>query len=234
MNHTFKTEFVTAIANNISSGERILTDLSMKLKTLEFSSEYSFKYKDIQDDKMSAILSLGNYQKESVNILFSTEEKRQEMESLEVELEEYLKEIIDKNDTAEMERLSDYRQYMTYDLDIKNEKYGDKKVSLKKEIQTESGAGTQIPYLIILAASLMTVYDKGLPNCARIMLIDEPFEKMGEENVNVMMKFLKYNFQIIMCAPDTQLRLLSTHCDQLNTVYIEGKGHTRIYGERKL
>lgn len=234
MNHTFKTEFVTAIANSVSNGVRILNDLSMKLKTLDFSSEYSFKYRDTPDDKMCAILKLGDYQKESINLLFSSEEKRQEMEGVEKELEEYLKEIINKNDNVEMERLSDYRQYMTYDLEIQNEKYGDKKVSLKKEIQTESGAGTQIPYLIILAASLMTVYDKGRPDCARLMLIDEPFEKMGEENVNIMMHFLKNSFQIIMCAPDTQLRLLSSHCDQLNTVYIEGKGHTRIYGERKL
>jgi len=235
MNHVFKTEFVTAIANNISSGTHILDDLSMKLKTLDFSSEYSFKYRDIPDDKMCSILKLGEYQKESVNILFyANEEKRQEMERLEKDLEGYLKEIIEKNDTLEMDRLSDYRQYMTYDLEIQHEKYGDKKVSLKREIQTESGAGTQIPYLIILAASLMTVYDKGLPTCARLMLIDEPFEKMGEENVNIMMNFLKNNFQIIMCAPDTQLRLLSAHCDQLITVYIEGKGHTRIYSERKL
>lgn len=232
MNHTFKTEFVTAIANNVSDCILTLNTLSLKLKTIGFSSEYSFKYSKETDSKMFAILKLGEYQKDSVTILdFMNLEKVQEMEQLEAELEEYLKEIIDKNDEAEMKRLSDYRQYMTYDLEIKNEKYGEEKVSLKKEIQTESGAGTQIPYLVILTASLMTVYDKGIPNCTRLMLIDEPFEKMGEENVKTMMSFLKDNFQLIMCAPDTQLHLLSKYCDQINAVHQMEGGRTRMFEE---
>ena len=57
---------------------------------------------------------------------------------------------------------------------INNDEVKDGKLS--KQVGYNSGAGTQIPYTLILSAALSMLYNVRV-NSVRLIFIDEPFEK---------------------------------------------------------
>ncbi len=75
-----------------------------------------------------------------------------------------------------------------------------------------SGAGTQIPYTLILSAALSMLYNARV-NSVRLIFIDEPFEKMSDHNIKLMLDFFKaQNFQVIFCAPPNRLESIGSEC----------------------
>lgn len=80
-------------------------------------------------------------------------------------------------DIAEIKKFADYRNYMSYEIIINNDEVKDGKLS--KQVGYNSGAGTQIPYTLILSAALSMLYNVRV-NSVRLIFIDEPFEKMSD------------------------------------------------------
>ena len=118
--------------------------------------------------------------------------------------------IIDHNDIAEIKKFADYRNYMCYEIIINNDEVKDGKLS--KQVGYNSGAGTQIPYTLILSAALSMLYNVRV-NSVRLIFIDEPFEKMSDHNIKLMLGFFKnQNFQVIFCAPPNKLESIGSEC----------------------
>lgn len=102
---------------------------------------------------------------------------------------------------------------MQYEITISNEDIPDGKLS--RQIGYNSGAATQIPYLLILAASLSMFYNQR-DNCSRLIFIDEPFEKMSDDNIKKMLEFFKQqNFQVILCAPSNKMDSIGSECNTI-------------------
>ena len=80
-----------------------------------------------------------------------------EVERREREIKDIINRIIEKNDLAEIQKFADYRNYMSYEIIINNEEVKDGKLS--KQVGYNSGAGTQIPYTLILSAALSMLYN---------------------------------------------------------------------------
>jgi uncharacterized protein YPO0396 len=50
-------------------------------------------------------------------------------------------------------------------------------------------------------------------NSVRLIFIDEPFEKMSDHNIKLMLDFFKnQDFQVIFCAPPNKLESIGSEC----------------------
>ena len=214
----FKREFVLNIYNTAKDAKDDISDINKELRKLQFSTKYQFDVKMLNDNSDYAkILRYAEYLQETNNMsdgqmtftsLMSYE--NDEVETREREIRDIINKIIDHNDIAEIKKFADYRNYMSYEIIINNDEVKDGKLS--KQVGYNSGAGTQIPYTLILSAALSMLYDVRV-NSVRLIFIDEPFEKMSDHNIKLMLDFFKnQNFQVIFCAPPNKLESIGSEC----------------------
>ena len=200
----FKREFVLNIYNTAKDAKDDISDINKELRKLQFSTKYQFDVKMLNDNSDYAkILRYAEYLQETNNM-------SDEVETREREIRDIINKIIDHNDIAEIKKFADYRNYMSYEIIINNDEVKDGKLS--KQVGYNSGAGTQIPYTLILSAALSMLYNVRV-NSVRLIFIDEPFEKMSDHNIKLMLDFFKnQNFQVIFCAPPNKLESIGSEC----------------------
>lgn len=214
----FKREFVLNIYNTAKDAKDDISDINKELRKLQFSTKYQFDVKMLNDNSDYAkILRYAEYLQETNNMsdgqmtftsLMSYE--NDEVETREREIRDIINKIIDHNDIAEIKKFADYRNYMSYEIIINNDEVKDGKLS--KQVGYNSGAGTQIPYTLILSAALSMLYNVRV-NSVRLIFIDEPFEKMSDHNIKLMLDFFKnQNFQVIFCASPNKLESIGSEC----------------------
>ena len=214
----FKREFVLNIYNTAKDAKDDISDINKELRKLQFSTKYQFDVKMLNDNSDYAkILRYAEYLQETNNMsdgqmtftsLMSYE--NDEVETREREIRDIINKIIDHNDIAEIKKFADYRNYMSYEIIINNDEVKDGKLS--KQVGYNSGAGTQIPYTLILSAALSMLYNVRV-NSVRLIFIYEPFEKMSDHNIKLMLDFFKnQNFQVIFCAPPNKLESIGSEC----------------------
>lgn len=214
----FKREFVLNIYETAKEARNDISDINKELRKLQFSTKYQFDVKMLSDNSDYAkILRYAEYLQETNNMSdgqmtftgFMGYENDQ-VEMREKEIRDIINKIIDHNDIAEIKKFADYRNYMSYEIIINNAEVKDGKLS--KQVGYNSGAGTQIPYTLILSAALSMLYNVRV-NSVRLIFIDEPFEKMSDHNIKLMLDFFKnQNFQVIFCAPPNKLESIGSEC----------------------
>lgn len=134
-----------------------------------------------------------------------------EADKREEEIKEIVNKIISKNNDELLNDFADYRNYMEYEVLVTNDEIVNGRLS--KLAGYNSGAGTQIPYTIILSAALAIIYNSR-QNSTRLVFIDEPFEKMSDKNIKAMLDFFKtQDFQVVFCAPPNKLDSIGKECD---------------------
>ena len=102
-----------------------------------------------------------------------------------------------------LERLTDYRAYLTYDIEVT---HANGQVSrLSKIIGQTSGGETQTPFYITIAASFLQLYsarEKLGFSCPRLICFDEAFSKMDQERISATLDaFQKFNLQVVIATP---------------------------------
>lgn len=214
----FKREFVLNIYETAKDARNDISDINKELRKLQFSTKYQFDVKMLDDNSDYAkILHYAEYLQETNNLSDGQMSLTNlmgydgdEVETREKEIKDIINKIIDKNDISEVKRFADYRNYMSYEIIINNDEVTNGKLS--KQVGYNSGAGTQIPYTLILSAALSMLYNARV-NSVRLIFIDEPFEKMSDHNIKLMLDFFKnQNFQVIFCAPPNKLESIGSEC----------------------
>ncbi|MCD7805931.1 MAG: hypothetical protein LUH19_01160, partial [Lachnospiraceae bacterium] len=214
----FKREFVLNIYETAKAARKDIGDINKELRKLRFSTKYQFDVRLLDDrSDYAKILNYAEYLQRTndlgdgqINFSMLTEYSEEETETREKEIRELINRIIEKNDVAEMERFADYRNYMSYEIIINNDEVKDGRLS--RQVGYNSGAGTQIPYTLILSAALSMLYNARV-NSVRLVFIDEPFEKMSDHNIKLMLDFFKdQDFQVIFCAPPNKLESIGSEC----------------------
>lgn len=214
----FKREFVLNIYETARDARNDISDINKELRKLQFSTNYQFEVKMLSDNSDYAkILRYAEYLQETNNmsdgqLTFTSlmGYESDEVATREREIRDIINKIIDHNDIAEIKRFADYRNYMSYEIIINNDEVKNGKLS--KQVGYNSGAGTQIPYTLILSAALSMLYNVRV-NSVRLIFIDEPFEKMSDHNIKLMLDFFKnQNFQVIFCAPPNKLESIGSEC----------------------
>ncbi len=214
----FKREFVLNIYETAKDARNEIGDINKELRKLQFSTKYQFDVKMLNDNSDYAkVLRYAEYLQKTNNMddgqmSFTSfmGYENDEVETREKEIRDIINKIIDHNDIAEIKKFADYRNYMSYEIIINNDEVKDGKLS--KQVGYNSGAGTQIPYTLILSAALSMLYNVRV-NSVRLIFIDEPFEKMSDHNIKLMLEFFKnQNFQVIFCAPPNKLESIGNEC----------------------
>lgn len=214
----FKREFVLKIYETAKDARNDISDINKELRKLQFSTKYQFDVKMLSDTSDYAkILRYAEYLQETNNMLDGQMiftglmgYENDEVETREREIRDIINKIIDHNDMEEIKKFADYRNYMSYEIIINNDEVKDGKLS--KQVGYNSGAGTQIPYTLILSAALSMLYNVRV-NSVRLIFIDEPFEKMSDHNIKLMLDFFKnQDFQVIFCAPPNKLESIGSEC----------------------
>lgn len=210
LNGIFKEQFVSEIYNKILSAQKKLRTINKELAKMSFNTEYQFTQEYLRDG--SDFATIIEYAKESqklqeahMNIFDANTFEGADSSKLE-KLSKNIVNLINKMtmksaDKNMLSELSDYRNYLIYDI-MQTDKTSGQKGYLSKESGYNSGAGTQIPYTIILAVALVMEYNREEgESTVRLIMLDEPFEKMSSENVKKTMElFRELRLQAIFCG----------------------------------
>ena len=215
----FKNEFVLTILKDCETAKADLKLINAELEKLSFKSFYEFDVHYVKDGSdYERILEYAKYLKERENLGFfegqlTVDEVTSYSDDNGFELERDIRKLIDRivsgNNSEQIERFADYRNYMTYEIRISNDVLH--RAKLSEQSGYNSGAEVQIPYMLILLSALLMIYnDKS--DSTRLVFIDEPFAKMDPTNVKIMMDFMKeQKLQMIFCAPD-KTELIGGEC----------------------
>lgn len=215
----FKNEFVLKIKTNIEEAQADIKDINRQLKKLQFNTIYQFDVKNVTGTSDYArILEYADYLKKTnridngqIMLGLGAGYDENEAAKQEEEIKEIVNRIISKNNNDLLNDFADYRNYMEYEVIVNNAEITNGRLS--KLAGYNSGAGTQIPYTIILSAALSIIYN-ARKNSTRLVFIDEPFEKMSDKNIKIMLNFFKaQEFQVIFCAPPNKLDSIGKECD---------------------
>lgn len=155
----FKNEFVLTIKKNIEEAQRDIKDINRELKKLKFTTTYQFDVKSISGTSDYArILEYADYLEKTNRIdngqmMIGTVVGYDENEATkrEEEIKEIINRVISKNNDSMLKDFADYRNYMEYEVIVNNDEITNGRLS--KLAGYNSGAGTQIPYTIILSAA---------------------------------------------------------------------------------
>ena len=230
----FKREFVLKLYEAAKAAKQDIAEINKELRKLQFSTKYQFEVK-LLDDKSdyAKLLRYAEYLQETNNLadgqfsltgLMGYDDD--EVEKREKEIRDLINRMIDSDDKTEIESFADYRNYMSYEIIINNDEVKDGKLS--RQVGYNSGAGTQIPYTIILSAALSMLYN-ARPKSVRLLFIDEPFEKMSDHNIKLMLDFFRdQNFQVIFCAPPNKLESIGSECGVIIPVLKNGNDDMQI------
>lgn len=215
----FKEHFLSKIQENINTAKAEFKGLNKGLKDVKFGNEeYEFKIGKSKENKQYYDMIMDNENIGEGFTLFST--------SYENKHKELLNELFDKltldNESNETEliKLTDYRNYMSYDIEIK---YNDNTTSLfSKVCREKSGGETQTPFYVAMAASFLQLY-KGIASSSEsigIILFDEAFDKMDDARIMAMMEFYKKfssELQLLIGAPPQKIEPITPY---VNTVLL--------------
>ncbi|HEY0734838.1 MAG TPA: SbcC/MukB-like Walker B domain-containing protein [Herpetosiphonaceae bacterium] len=108
-----------------------------------------------------------------------------------------------ESERLEQERLTDFRRYLSYDIEVR---HGDGNTSkLSKIMGQTSGGETQTPFYVTIAASFVQLYRinerSGRPTI-RLVAFDEAFSKMDQDRIGATLDlFQSFKLQIITATP---------------------------------
>ncbi len=107
---------------------------------------------------------------------------------------------------------------MDYDIEIHKKNGTTQRLSARAK--SNSGGESQVPFYVIMGASLNSIYRKSY--CARLLLLDEAFSNMDEQRISAVMEFFKaLGLQCILAAPSPKIQDIEEHTDSVLTVIRE-------------
>jgi uncharacterized protein YPO0396 len=221
----FKEDFIAKLRNYIVTAQDEIAKINDTLKVIHFgedtyefifpkSKEYAEYYDMVlSDDSMKTGTEIFNYD-------FEMKYQRQ-LEELFIHLASE-----ELNDNGSINKFTDYRTYMDYDIKIINSQ-GDV-ILYSKVFKEKSGGETQVPFYVATIASFVRVFTQakkgGVADAIGLILFDEVFDKMDTSRIKAMMEFInKLPVQILLATPPQKMEVLSKYTDTTIVTLREGK-----------
>lgn len=205
----FKEDFIAKLRNNILTAEQEIGKINETLSSITFgndryefifprSSEYAQFYEMVTSELVDLNQGLFTYDFQNKY----DEQIRELFESLSVD---------ELNSNGAINKFTDYRTYMDYDIRIINA--SGETMTYSKVFKEKSGGETQVPFYVAIIASFVRVYTKtGISGGDPIGLVmfDEVFDKMDGNRMRAMMNFINsMPLQVIIACPPQRMNLLS-------------------------
>lgn len=213
----FRESFIARLKENIETAQLEFKNLNRALKGIYYGEDsYKFeisKHKN-KENIYNMIMSDKNVEGFTIWTGSFQEEYKEEMEDLFDKLTAY-----DDHGEKVLAEYTDYRNYLDYDIKI--EKKDGRSESFSKTYGEKSGGETQTPYYVAIAASFVQLYKRG--NTARIIMLDEAFDKMDDDRIGAMMDFFNsQNLQIILATPPAKMEVIGEKVDTILMAMREG------------
>jgi len=209
----FKEDFIAKLRNNILTAEQEISKINETLQNIKFgndryefifprSSEYAQFYDMVTSELVDMDQGLFTYDFQNKY----DEQIRALFDSLSVD---------ELNSNGAINKFTDYRTYMDYDIRIYNN--DGSSMTYSKVFKEKSGGETQVPFYVAIIASFVRVYTKsgfqgGDP--IGIVMFDEVFDKMDANRMRAMMNFiLSMPLQVIIACPPQRMDILQEFAD---------------------
>lgn len=209
----FKEDFIAKLRNNILTAEQEISKINETLSSITFgndryefvfprSSEYAQFYDMVTSEMVDIDKGLFTYEFQNKY----DEQIRALFESLTMD---------ELNSNGAINKFTDYRTYMDYDIKIIN-KDGET-MTYSKVFKEKSGGETQVPFYVAIIASFVRVYTKsgftgGDP--IGIVMFDEVFDKMDGNRMRAMMSFISsMPLQVLIACPPQRMEILQEFTD---------------------
>ncbi len=204
----FKEDFIAKLRNNILTAEQEISKINETLSNITFgndryefifprSSEYASFYEMVTsdlEDGSDGLLTLEFQQKYDEQI-------RELFETLSVD---------EVNSNGAINKFTDYRTYMDYDIRIINR--NGETMTYSKVFKEKSGGETQVPFYVAIIASFVRIYTKSsvlAGDPIGLVLFDEVFDKMDANRMHAMMNFINsMPLQVIIACPPQRMDIL--------------------------
>lgn len=211
----FRNEFLSKMKESIESAKYEFDNLKKALKDINYG-----------EDTYRFILAPNSQKRNLYNMIMADDNLGSEnlfTGNFESQYKEEIEELFtkikagDSSDQAVRE-YTDYRTYLDYDIEITKKNGTVQKLSAKAK--SNSGGESQVPFYVIMAASLNNIYKNN--NCVRLLLLDEAFNNMDEQRISSVMKFFnQLQFQTILVAPSPKIQDIEENVDSVLTVMRE-------------
>lgn len=132
----------------------------------------------------------------------------------------------------DLNKYTDYRQYMNYDIKI-HEENGQHSL-YSKVFKEKSGGETQVPFYVIIASSFeQTISRKSQESSGCVVLFDEAFNNMDEGRIQAMMEYYNHlNIQVIIAVPPNRVETIGNYVQSMLAVVKKGNhAQTQSYRE---
>ncbi|MDD4988232.1 MAG: SbcC/MukB-like Walker B domain-containing protein [Candidatus Izemoplasmatales bacterium] len=221
----FKEDFMAKLRNYIVTAQEEIKKINDTLSTIHFGDdtyEFIFPKSHEYGDYYDMVLSDESMKSgsEIFNVEFEMKYQRQ--------LEELFINLASEglNDQGSMNKFTDYRTYMDYDIKIKNAQ-GDV-ILYSKVFKEKSGGETQVPFYVATLASFVRVFQQAqrgvMHDAIGLILFDEVFDKMDTSRIKSMMEFIQcLPVQIVLATPPQKMEVLSKYTDTTVVTLREGK-----------
>jgi uncharacterized protein YPO0396 len=226
----FKEDFIAKLRDYIISAQDEILKINQTLSSIHFGGDtYEFifpkskeygEYYDmvLSDDSLKAGTEMLNYDFEM--------KYQKQLEELFVNLASE-----DLNAPGVVNKFTDYRTYMDYDILIRNAQ--DESILYSKVFKEKSGGETQVPFYVATLASFVRLFDQAkagrIHDTIGLIVFDEVFDKMDSSRIKSMMEFVnQLPVQIILASPPQKMEVLSKFTDTTVVTLRDGK-NARAY-----
>jgi uncharacterized protein YPO0396 len=225
----FKSDFLLKMQDMIRKAKQQFKELNDCLGKLAYGGDtYRFTITSNREKESmyKMIMDENNMGTESLWTSTFEQNYKQELDDL------YGKLLSDKDsDNKLVQEYSDYRNYLDFDIKIRKPNGGE--ITYSRVVGEKSGAETQIPFYVAIAASFYILYQR--EGSIRLILFDEAFEKMDESRIGTMMQFFKsLNLQTVLVTPPEKIESIGNFVDSVLAVCREGEcSYVMDYGYEK-
>lgn len=194
-----RSDLALRLRNNIRDMQIRFNELNAELKQRPFSSNqiYQFHYSKLNEfsEFLSFVENVDEYLAADTGGLFD------QYAHINNQIEELMS-------GESGDKLADYREYYTFDIEIRDSESGIREM-LSRRLGAASGGEHKTPFYVAMGASLASAYrlerqpEGGIDGGLSLYLADEAFEKMDALNTLQAANYLKsIGLQLFIAAPD--------------------------------
>lgn len=227
---SFQESFISKLQSYIKNARREIDQLNKGLVDIDFNGDrYRFICTKSKNPRYSRyydiIMSGQQFYSEDLFTTSLSDENRAIMGELFDRLSDY--EQGDDKMEENLRTFTDYRRYLSYDIEITHEN-GD--VTLYSKVSDEkSGGETQTPFYVVIASSFQQrIKERANEDSGCVVLFDEAFNNMDETRIQEMMKFYReLNIQIILAVPPARAETIMPYIET-TLVVVKTSDHAAI------
>ncbi len=209
----FKEDFISKLRNNIETAEAEISKINDTLRLIKFGRD-SYEFIFPKSNEYGAFYDMfkSNNVQDGQSI-FTYDFERQYNQQLDELFASLAQDELNSN--GAINKFTDYRTYMDYDIKIINEQ--GQTMLYSKVFKEKSGGETQVPFYVAIIASFVRIYTQNkaaTKDSIGIVLFDEVFDKMDSNRMRAMMDFIiTMPLQVIIACPPQRMGILQPYTD---------------------